>query len=39
MASPKSANIVTITMAMIPLLMLIIPTSNTTAIWLGAFQN
>ena len=39
MASPKSANNVTITMAMIPLLMLIIPTSNTTAILLGAFQN
>ena len=39
MASPKSANNVTITMAMIPLLMLIIPTSNTTAILLGAFKN
>ena len=39
MAGPKSANNVTITMAMIPLLMLIIPTSNTTAILLGAFKN
>ncbi len=38
-AGPESANNATVTAAMIPLLTLGIPTSNTTAILLGAFQN
>jgi putative tricarboxylic transport membrane protein len=38
-AGPEAANNATVTMAMIPLLTLGIPTSNTTAILLGAFQN
>ena len=39
MAGPEAANNATVTAAMIPLLTLGIPTSNTTAILLGAFQN
>jgi putative tricarboxylic transport membrane protein len=38
-AGPEAANNATVTTAMIPLLTLGIPTSNTTAILLGAFQN
>ena len=38
-AGPESANNATVTTALIPLLTLGIPTSNTTAILLGAFQN
>ncbi|TFZ08703.1 tripartite tricarboxylate transporter permease [Ramlibacter humi] len=38
-ASPEAANNATVTTAMIPLLTLGLPTSNTTAILLGAFQN
>ena len=38
-ACPESANNATVTTALIPLLTLGIPTSNTTAILLGAFQN
>jgi putative tricarboxylic transport membrane protein len=38
-AGPEASNNATVTMAMIPLLTLGIPTSNTTAILLGAFQN
>ncbi len=38
-AGPEAANNATVTAAMIPLLTLGIPTSNTTAILLGAFQN
>ncbi|PKO44919.1 MAG: tripartite tricarboxylate transporter TctA [Betaproteobacteria bacterium HGW-Betaproteobacteria-3] len=38
-AGPEAANNATVTMALIPLLTLGIPTSNTTAILLGAFQN
>jgi putative tricarboxylic transport membrane protein len=36
---PEAANNATVTTALIPLLTLGIPTSNTTAILLGAFQN
>ncbi len=39
MAGPEAANNATVTAALIPLLTLGIPTSNTTAILLGAFQN
>ena len=39
MAGPEAANNATVTAAMIPLLTLGIPTSNTTAVLLGAFQN
>ena len=39
MAGPEAANNATVTTALIPLLTLGIPTSNTTAILLGAFQN
>jgi putative tricarboxylic transport membrane protein len=38
-AGPESANNAAITATLIPLLTLGIPTSNTTAILLGAFQN
>ncbi|HZY19470.1 MAG TPA: tripartite tricarboxylate transporter permease [Ramlibacter sp.] len=38
-AGPEAANNATVTAAMIPLLTLGLPTSNTTAILLGAFQN
>ena len=38
-AGPEAANIAAITATLIPLLTLGIPTSNTTAILLGAFQN
>jgi putative tricarboxylic transport membrane protein len=38
-AGPDAANKATVTTALIPLLTLGIPTSNTTAILLGAFQN
>jgi putative tricarboxylic transport membrane protein len=38
-AGPEAANNASVTTAMIPLLTLGIPTSNTTAILLGAFQN
>ncbi|KQW57588.1 tripartite tricarboxylate transporter permease [Variovorax sp. Root411] len=38
-AGPEAANNATVTAALIPLLTLGIPTSNTTAILLGAFQN
>jgi putative tricarboxylic transport membrane protein len=38
-AAPEAANNATVTTALIPLLTLGIPTSNTTAILLGAFQN
>jgi putative tricarboxylic transport membrane protein len=38
-AGPEAANNATVTTAMIPLLTLGIPVSNTTAILLGAFQN
>lgn len=38
-AGPESANNATVTTALIPLLTLGIPISNTTAILLGAFQN
>lgn len=38
-AGPEAANNAAITASMIPLLTLGIPTSNTTAILLGAFQN
>jgi putative tricarboxylic transport membrane protein len=38
-AGPEAANNATVTAVMIPLLTLGIPTSNTTAILLGAFQN
>ena len=38
-AGPEAANNATVTAALIPLLTLGIPTSNTTAIILGAFQN
>jgi putative tricarboxylic transport membrane protein len=38
-AGPEAANNASVTAAMIPLLTLGIPTSNTTAILLGAFQN
>ena len=38
-AGPEAANNATVTAAMIPLLTLGIPTSNTTAVLLGAFQN
>ena len=38
-AGPESANNATVTAALIPLLTLGIPTSNTTAVLLGAFQN
>ena len=38
-AGPESANNAAVTAAMIPLLTLGIPTSNTTAVLLGAFQN
>ena len=38
-AGPEAANNATVTTALIPLLTLGIPTSNTTAILLGAFQN
>ena len=39
MAGPEAANNAAITATLIPLLTLGIPTSNTTAILLGAFQN
>ena len=39
MAGPEAANNATVTAALIPLLTLGIPTSNTTAVLLGAFQN
>ncbi len=38
-AGPEASNNATVTTALIPLLTLGIPTSNTTAILLGAFQN
>jgi len=38
-AGPEAANNAAVTAALIPLLTLGIPTSNTTAILLGAFQN
>jgi putative tricarboxylic transport membrane protein len=38
-AGPEAANNAAITATLIPLLTLGIPTSNTTAILLGAFQN
>jgi len=38
-AGPEAANNATVTCALIPLLTLGIPTSNTTAVLLGAFQN
>src|SRR3954469_15461775 len=38
-AGPEAANNATVTAALIPLLTLGLPTSNTTAILLGAFQN
>ena len=38
-AGPEAANNASVTTALIPLLTLGIPTSNTTAILLGAFQN
>jgi putative tricarboxylic transport membrane protein len=38
-AGPEAANNASVTAALIPLLTLGIPTSNTTAILLGAFQN
>jgi putative tricarboxylic transport membrane protein len=38
-AGPEAANNATVTAALIPLLTLGIPTSSTTAILLGAFQN
>jgi putative tricarboxylic transport membrane protein len=38
-AGPESANNAAVTCAMIPLLTLGIPVSNTTAVLLGAFQN
>jgi putative tricarboxylic transport membrane protein len=38
-AGPEASNNATVTAALIPLLTLGIPTSNTTAIILGAFQN
>jgi putative tricarboxylic transport membrane protein len=38
-AGPEAANNATVTTALIPLLTLGIPVSNTTAILLGAFQN
>ncbi|MRD47365.1 tripartite tricarboxylate transporter permease [Caenimonas koreensis DSM 17982] len=38
-AGPEASNNATVTAALIPLLTLGIPTSNTTAILLGAFQN
>ena len=38
-AGPEAANNATVTTALIPLLTLGIPTSSTTAILLGAFQN
>jgi putative tricarboxylic transport membrane protein len=38
-AGPEAANNATVTTALIPLLTLGLPTSNTTAILLGAFQN
>ena len=38
-AGPEAANNATVTAALIPLLTLGIPVSNTTAILLGAFQN
>ena len=38
-AGPEAANNATVTAAMNPLLTLGIPTSNTTAVLLGAFQN
>lgn len=38
-AGPEAANNATVTTAMIPLLTLGIPVSNTTAVLLGAFQN
>ena len=39
MAGPEAANNAAITATLIPLLTLGIPTSNTTAVLLGAFQN
>ena len=38
-AGPEAANNASVTAALIPLLTLGIPTSNTTAVMLGAFQN
>ena len=38
-AGPEAANNATVTAALIPLLTMGIPTSNTTAVMLGAFQN
>lgn len=38
-AGPEAANNATVTAALIPLLAMGIPTSNTTAVMLGAFQN
>ena len=38
-AGPEAANNASVTAALIPLLTLGIPTSNTTAVLLGAFQN
>ncbi|WP_284213190.1 tripartite tricarboxylate transporter permease [Comamonas jiangduensis] len=38
-AGPEAANNATVTAALIPLLVMGIPTSNTTAVMLGAFQN
>lgn len=38
-AGPEAANNATVTTALIPLLTMGIPTSNTTAVMLGAFQN
>lgn len=38
-AGPEAANNATVTAALTPLLVMGIPTSNTTAVMLGAFQN
>lgn len=38
-AGPEAANNATVTAALVPLLAMGIPTSNTTAVMLGAFQN
>lgn len=38
-AGPEAANNATVTAALIPLLVMGIPTSNATAVMLGAFQN
>lgn len=38
-AGPEAANNATVTTALVPLLTMGIPTSNTTAVILGAFQN